>query len=81
MYSFHSVNPRIIIERECDAWKKAHQYEEIVDIYVDGNQIYGTFYSRKRGVEEYENILKALEEGVVVYRIPAINEKERENGK
>lgn len=33
------------------------------------------------GTKEYENILKALEDGVVVYRIPEINESERENGK
>ena len=39
------------------------------------------FYSRQRGIEEYENILKALENGVVVYWIPEINESERENGK
>ena len=39
------------------------------------------FYSRQRGIEEYENILKAIEDSVVVYRIPEINEGERKNGK
>ena len=68
-----------IIEHQCDLWKQEHPYEEIVDIYVDGDQKFGTFYSRRRGIEEYENILKALEDGVVVYRIPEINESERDN--
>lgn len=80
----YKMNPYQIIEivdAKCDSWKQDHPYEEIVDIYVDEDQKFGTFYSRKRGIEEYENILKALEDGVVVYRIPEINESERENGR
>ena len=78
---FCRANSYKIIEEKCELWKQEHPYEEIVDIYVDGDQKFGSFYSRKRGTEEYENILKALEDGVVVYRIPEINESERENGK
>lgn len=70
-----------VIEAQCDSWKQEHPYEEIIDIYINGDRKFGTFYSRQRGIEEYENILKALEDGVVVYRIPEINESERENGK
>ena len=69
------------VTKVVDSWKQAHPYEEIVDIYVDGDQKFGTFYSRRRGIEEYENILKALEDGVILYRIPEINKSERENGK
>ena len=69
------------IKQQIEAWKEEHPYEEVVDIYVDGDQKFGMFYSRQRGIEEYENILKALEDGVVVYRIPEINEEERKNGR
>lgn len=69
------------IKRQIEVWKEEYPYEEIVDIYVDGDQKFGMFYSRKRGIEEYENILNALENGVTVYRIPEINERDRENGK
>lgn len=78
---FSRSDPYKIIESQCESWKQKHPYEEIVDIYVDGDQKFGMFYSRKRGIEEYENILKALESGVVVYRIPKINESERSNDK
>lgn len=78
---FNRSDPYKIIESQCESWKQKHPYEEIVDIYVDGDQNFGTFYSRRRGIEEYENILKALEDGVVVYRIPEINESERNNGR
>lgn len=78
---FHQSDPYKIIEHQCKLWKQEHPYEEIVDIYVDGDQKFGMFYSRQRGIEEYENILKGLEDGVVVYRIPEINESERNNGR
>lgn len=78
---FNRSDPYKIIESQCGSWKQKHPYEEIVDIYVDGDQKFGMFYSRQRGIEEYENILKALEDGVVVYRIPEINESERNNGR
>ena len=80
-YPYRQINGSEIIEQKCELWKQEHPYEEIVDIYVDGDQKFGMFYSRQRGIEEYENILKALEDGVVVYRIPEINESERKNGK
>ena len=78
---FYRANSYKIIEQKCELWKQEHPYEEIVDIYVDGDQKFGMFYSRQRGIEEYENILKALEGGVAVYRISEINENERKNGK
>ena len=80
-YPYRQINGSEIIEQKCELWKQEHPYEEIVDIYVDGDQKFGMFYSRQRGIEEYENILKALDDGVVVYRIPEINESERKNGK
>ena len=69
------------ISYQLDQWKKQNPYEQIVNIYVNDDKKFGTFYSRKRGIEEYENILKALEGGVAVYRISEINENERKNGK
>lgn len=78
---FQQSDPYKFIECQCELWKQEHPYEEIVDIYVNGDQKFGMFYSRQRGIEEYKNILKALESGVVVYRIPEINESERNNGK
>lgn len=78
---FYRANSYKIIEQKCELWEQEHPYEEIVDIYVDGDQKFGMFYSRQRGIEEYENILKALEGGVAVYRISEINENERKNGK
>ena len=48
---------------------------------MNDDKKFGTFYSRKRGIKEYENIIKALEDGVVVYQIPEINEDERKNGR
>lgn len=64
-----------------DRWKKENPYEQIIDIYVNDDKKMGSFYSRQRGIEEYENILKALEDSVQVYRISEINEGERKNGK
>ena len=64
-----------------DRWKKENPYEQIIDIYVNDDKKMGSFYSRKRGIEEYEKIIKAIEDGVVVYRISEINESERNNGK
>lgn len=78
---FNRSDPCKIIEHQCESWKQEHPYEEIVDIYVDGDQKFGMFYSRQRGIEEYENILKALEDGVKVYRISEVNECERKNAK
>lgn len=65
------------IKQQIEAWKEEHPYEEVVDIYVDGDQKFGMFYSRQQGIEEYENILKALKDGVVLYQIPEINEGDR----
>ena len=65
------------IKQQIEVWKEEHPYEEVVDIYVDGDQKFGMFYSRQRGIEEYENILKALKDGVVLYQIPEINEGDR----
>lgn len=79
--AYYTSDPYVSAIRQMEDWERNHPYEEIVDIYVDGDQKFGTFYSRERGIEEYENILKALEDGVVVYRIPAINESEKNNGK
>ena len=78
---FQQSDPYKIIEHQCELWKQKHPYEEIIDIYVDGDQKFGMFYSRQRGIEEYENILKALEDGVKVYRISEVNEGERKNAK
>lgn len=64
-----------------DRWEKENPYEQIIDIYVNDDKKMGSFYSRQRGIEEYENILKALEDSVKVYRISEINEGERKNGK
>lgn len=65
------------IKQQIEAWKEEHPYEEVVDIYVDGDQKFGMFYSRQRGIGEYENILKALKDGVVLYQISEINEGDR----
>ena len=69
------------ISCQLDQWEKQNPYEQIVNIYVNDDKKFGTFYSRKRGIKEYENIIKALEDGVVVYQIPEINEDERKNGR
>lgn len=79
--AYYTSDPYTSVIRQMETWERDHPYEEIVDIYVNEDQKFGTFYSRQRGIKEYENILKALEDGVVVYRIPEINDSERENGK
>lgn len=76
---FNTLDVRDYIKQQIEAWKEEHPYEEIVDIYVNGDQKFGMFYSRQRGIEEYENILKALKDGVVLYQIPEINEGDRNN--
>lgn len=76
VYSSRS-NTMDIIKNQLKKWKRDHPYEEIVNIYVNGEQKFGSFYSRQRGIEEYKNILKALEDGVIVYQIPEKNEDDR----
>lgn len=78
---YYTFDPYESVRYQIEEWKRLNPYEEIVDIYVNEDQKFGMFYSRQRGIEEYRNILKALEEGVVVYRIPEINEEERNNDK
>lgn len=79
--AYYTSDPYVSAIRQMEDWERNHPYEEIVEIYVDGDYKFGMFYSRERGIKEYESILKALEDGVVVYRIPEINESERNNDK
>lgn len=69
------------IRSQLKLWKQEHPYECISDIYVNDNKKVGIFYSEKRGVKEFEKIIKACEDGMIIYRIPESNESERYNDK
>lgn len=77
---FGTFDVRNYIRSKMKLWKQEHPYEYIIDIYVNGNKKVGEFYSEKRGVEEFEKIIKAFEDGVIVYRMPESNESERYDG-
>ena len=63
-----------------DRYKIAHLEEKRWILSINGNN-YGIFKSEEEVKKEYENVINALESGVVVYRIPEINESEGNNGK
>lgn len=77
---YGTIDVKDYIRSQLKLWKQEHPYEYIIDIYVNDNNKVGTFYSDKRGVEEFEKIIKALEDGVIIYRMPESNESERYNG-